>query len=127
MSDADSQIQRDERFPDDEEFYRYISLRTYDPNTEKLMSHAFTDRRDSPGRCSVNLARMSSPAKTIESLPGYGVAVIMARPIYEESFTIEHTPVADNQAHCDIVGQFKSRGPRRKLALAAIVLIPPTT
>ena len=125
MADEALQIEQIESFPDDEQFYRYISLRTYDPNTEQLLSNAFTDHRESPGRCSVNLAHMSSPEKTIENLPGYGVASITARPIYTEQLTIEHMPETGNSAHCDIVGR-KSRGCRRRLARAAQVLIRPT-
>ena len=127
MPEAGSQNQRDERFPDHEEFYRYISLRTYDRDKGELKSNAFTEHPDSPGKCSVNLARMSSPAKTVKDLPGYGVASITAKPIYEESFAIEQSCKADNPAHCDIVGDFKPRSPRRKLALAANLLITPTT
>jgi len=54
---------------------------------------------------SVDWAALSSGEDTLRDNDEWGLVTLTAELCWEQKQTIEHTPLPDNRAHCDIVGK----------------------
>ena len=112
-------------FDDDEQFLRRIPHYQFNSEEQKIDSWAFANDPDTPDRLSVNWRQLSSVQQTARILPGSGVASITAEVCYREDQAIEHTPEEDNDAHCDVIGNKKSKARQRRLRDSAKLLLAP--
>ncbi len=113
-------------FDDGEQFLRRIPYFHYDFKKQKIDSCAFANDPDTPDRFSVNWRRHSLVEETARVMPHSGVASMTAVVCYQEEQDIKHTPEAANYAHCDVIGDKKSKSRRRRLRNAANLLLAPT-
>ena len=74
---------------------------------------------------SVDLARMTTPERTVRGKPGFGLGKLRYQDIMEYGvFTVEYDPVEGNDAHCPIKGP-ATRPNSKKLAKITTVLKMP--
>jgi hypothetical protein len=90
----------------------------------KVSSAAFENDPDTPDKMSVNWLKLSSVQHTLSGHPGYGVASITAELCYSLKQQPVHSPLEDNAAHSDIVGD-KTRGISRRFRDGAQYLCYP--
>lgn len=103
-------------------FLKWIDPEIHWPRgTNKPNGAAFTNPR-----MSVNWAALSTAEKTVEEHPGYGVVSLVPTSCSEAGQQIEYTPLRDNPAHCDIVGNKSTpRTVRRSLRKCMDILLYP--
>jgi len=99
-------------FVPDDRFLRIISPIHYDSQTGKVFSAAFQNTSRTK-RMSVNWTKLCTIKDTLKGYPGYRVASISAELCWSLKQDIEGTPITENPAHCDVVGD-KPKSVRRQ-------------
>ncbi len=74
---------------------------------------------------SVNLARLTTPEKTISEYPNCGLASFLAGSARKLDQQVLHEPIPDNIAHSTVRGE-KTRSIRKKLAKVSTVILLPS-
>ena len=110
--------------PGETDFYRAIFEKFYKPERPIPLSPAAFQNTSGTDRMSVNLAEISSVQETESQFPGYGVAVLAAKPIRECGQTLIHSPQPDNRSHCDVVGVKPLRARKAMRDAAVVISIP---
>ena len=73
---------------------------------------------------SVNWTALSTVEETLRGGEAYGIVSITADLCWKQNQDIEHTPVPNNHAHCDVIGR-KTRAVKRAFKEGAVWLRMP--
>ena len=106
------------RFESHEKFFKFVHPKAqWSWNEDRPATSLFKDERESS-----NWGALATPESTVNGRPDHGVISVTTALCIRLDQCIEYTPIrhdsviADNAAHCDIVGQ-KSGPGKRRLAL----------
>ncbi len=112
-----------EQIADDDELYRRLAPEHVNPDGT-VNSAAFKRGKQFDQSISVDLARLTAPARMLAYRPVFGLGVLVAAVPRSLGFTIRHDPLPDNAAHSLIEGE-NSRAKSRLLAEATTVAVHP--
>ena len=112
-----------EEISDDDYLYRRIEPKAVEEDGT-LNSLAIYQRSGEDG-ASVDLERLTTPEKTMEQKPDFGLGRIRVGDVRRCGLVVQYDPKEDNSAHTLIIGKF-SKKQRRDLAAAMELLIKPT-
>lgn len=124
MSPMREMNESDQIFAPNDHFLRRIHPMYYNPATGKVSFAAFQNTTHT-NRMSVNWVELSGIGETLRGYPAFGVASISAGLCWSLDQEIERTPVEDNPAHCDVIGD-KPPAIRRKFRDMAEYLCYPS-
>lgn len=89
-----------------------------------VSSSAFEANGRPDNQISVDLARMTTPERTLRDRPDFGIGQLVARDPRAIGFEVVHDPLAANDAHSLIRGE-NSKARCRQIAEKTIVLFLP--
>ena len=104
---------------DQDELYRRI-FSDWIKEDGTISSAGFQNTSDT-NDMSVDLARLTTPEKTVSKYPNCGVALLTAGFARSLDQKVLHDPLPDNIAHSTVKG-IKTKSIRRKLALGSIII-----
>ena len=107
---------------DVDELYRRLTpiWRKYYKDNGRLSSAAFRPRKGSS--LSVDLARLTTPERCLSAYDDCGLSSLVVADVRSQSLEVQYTPLAENTAHCDVVGEF-TKATAKRLAAKAQVLV----
>ena len=108
---------------DEDEIYRRI-LDDWIKEDGRPSSAAFQNTSNT-NDMSVNLARLTSPEKTVSEYPNCGVASFLAGFARELEQQVIHKPISDNLAHSTVRGKKNIRIRRKLVEGSTVILLPP--
>jgi hypothetical protein len=97
-----------EKVEDEHELYRRVHP-DWIKSSGKISSAAFKQKTPD---LSVNIARLTTPEKTLYGYPRHGLGSLLATTFRIENLEIYHVPVSCNHAHAIVYG--KITGPMAK-------------
>ena len=113
-----------EKIADDDQLYRRLAPEHVNPDGT-VNSAAFKRGKQYDQSISVDLARLTTPARVLASRPGFGLGILPTSVPRSMGFTVRHDPLPDNPAHSLIEGD-NDRAKSRLLAEAITVDVQPT-
>ena len=115
-------MKTEEILNEDELYRRFLDVWLKDDGSISSAAFQNTSHTD---EMSVDLARLTTPEKTVSQYPTCGVAGFLAGLARKLEQRVLHDPIPGNIAHSKVKGQ-KTRGIRKKLAKGStVVLLPP--
>lgn len=113
----------EEIFDEDELYRRFLSVWLKDDGSISSAAFQNTSHTD---EMSVNLARLTTPERTVAPYPTYGVAGFFACLARKLDQQVLHDPTRGNVAHSKVKGQ-KTKAIRKKLAKRSTIVLPPSS
>jgi hypothetical protein len=116
-------VERVEAIADDDMLYRRLASHCIRPG-DTVSSAAFKTRNQWDREISVDLARLTTPARAFAPVahrPGFKLGRIVAGVPRALGFEVRHDPRPDNEAHTLIVGD-NSEALSRRLARAVTIV-----
>lgn len=116
-----------EEIADEDELYRrLLSMHVNEDST--VNSAAFKHRGKPDREISVDLARRTTMAETLDRAPhrGFGLGLLMAASARQIGFDVRYDPQPDNGAHCLIVGENTKQRCRLLAEATVVCIVPPS-
>ncbi|MCK4815888.1 hypothetical protein KA005_08960 [bacterium] len=114
-------MKTEEILNEDELYRRFLDVWLKDDGSISSAAFQNTSHTD---EMSVDLARLTTPEKTVSQYPTCGVAGFLAGLARKLEQRVLHDPIPGNIAHSKVKGQ-KTKGIRKKLAKGSTVVLPP--
>jgi len=115
-------MQTERIFNEDELYRRFLDVWLKGDST--ISSSAFQNTSNTD-EMSVDLARLTTPEKTVSEYPNYGVGSFLAELARKLGQQVLHDPIPGNAAHSKVKGN-KTKSIKKKLAKGStVVLFPP--
>lgn len=107
---------------DDELYRRVPDYWIHEDGTPSSAAFSNTSKTDD---MSVDLARLTSPQKTISEYTNFGIASFLAGYARKLNQKVLHDPIPENLAHSNVRGKKNSKI-RKKLAEGSRIILLPT-
>ena len=87
--------------------YRRLSPNHINKATQEVVSNAYKLNGEPDREISVDLAKLTTPAKSlacVKDRPGFRIGALLVKDVQSLGLTVQYAPLPDNPAHCVIKG-----------------------
>ena len=92
---------------DEDILYRRVAPAHIDPSSQTVLSNAYKRNGKPDTEISVDLAKLTTPTKSlvsVEGRPGFRIGKLIVKDVRSLGLTVHYTPNQENPAHCVING-----------------------